>query len=363
MTLYELYNIYISNFAKNYGEEVRKSLNFYRNIDNDPEENPYSYFPDYSTRNKNNNPTEKPIFQSFIKGFYDEFFGKYDEEIKSVLSGHFPKMDGKTTQQLNKLKINYRYCSLSKEKILSKISFSLSVELIDEVMFEGKRRKQHSMLFNKFEPNYIELINITECDYCGSHVSIIYDFNKKIFRLSDHFLEAVGDCLSLSNKLKSIYKFEIKTPSKKLIFINDIRNIFEATRDDGLEVSIGTQLGRKKECEEYVKYGMAYFTMLNNSPHIYQNKTKNEIIIDPENVKLKWDKDTDNIKNINDYDDKGYVITDLWAVCMADYDDFMRRCAEKHIDPKSLLFVVVDIPSENIKVKYNFSNYLIQINY
>lgn len=362
MTFYELYDKYITEFALQHGEEVRRVAVFHGNPQNEDDlNNSYCYYPKkgvYGHKNEN-----IPVFKAFIEGFYAEFFEQYKKQIKSELLGHFPKMDGKSASQLNKLELNYRPCRLSKDRIIYELSLKLIIELIDQVLFEGAKRKRYSMLINKFEPNYLEVMDMTDCDYCGKHVAIIYDFERKVFRPSDHFTQKAGKCESLIKKSKPVYFFELKIPSKKLVFINDIRQVFEAVREDDLEVSIGTQLGRKKECEEYVKHGMAYFTMLNTSPHIYQNKTKNEIIIDPENVKLKWDEDTDNIKKANEYHDRGYICTDLWAVCMADHDDFTKRCAEKNIAPSTLRLVVVDIPSDKIKVKYNFDTFLIQISY
>ena len=46
---------------------------------------------------------------------------------------------------------------------------------------------------------------------------------------------------------------------------------------------------------------------------------------------------------------------------MADYDDFVKRCEQKDINIKDLSIVVVDIPKDKIKVKYNFEKYLIEI--
>lgn len=364
MTFYELYEKYITDFALQHGEEVRSVAIFNGNPQKEEDlKDVYCYYPRKEEHGQGKHPREIPIFRTFIDGFYEEFFGKYNDQIKSKLLGHFPKMDGKSASELNKLKLNYRPCRLSKERITQELSLQLIIQLIDQVLFDGARRKQYSMLINKFEPNYLEVIDMTDCDYCGKHIAIIYDFERKIFRPSDHFIHQAGECASLTKKSKSVYAFQLKVPSKKLVFINDIRQVFEVEREDHLEVSIGTQLGRKRECEEYVKHGMAYFTMLNNSPNIYQNKTKNEIIIDPENVKLKWDENTYNIKKADDYYDRGSICTDLWAVCMADHDDFMKRCAEKNIDPSRLRLVIVDIPSDTIKVKYNFDTFLIQIGY
>ncbi|MDI6976254.1 hypothetical protein [Serratia sp. Se-RSBMAAmG] len=364
MTFYDLYDKYITDFAFQHCEEVRSVAVFHGNPQSEDDlKNAYCYYPKKGMNGKSNETQNIPVFKAFIEGFYEEFFEQYKELIKSELLGHFPKMDDKSASQLNKLKLNYRPCRLSKDRIIYELYLKLIIELIDQVLFEGTRRKKYSMLINKFEPNYLEVMDMTDCDYCGKHIAIIYDFDRKVFRHSDHFTHEAGKCESLAKKSKPVYSFQLKVPSKKLVFINDIRQVFEVEREDHLEVSIGTKLGRKKECEEYVKHGMAYFTMLNNSPHIYQHKTKNEIIIDPENVKLKWDEDTDNIKKANDYYDRGFICTDLWAVCMSDHDDFMKRCAEKNIDPSKLRLVIVDIPSDTIKVKYNFDTFLIQISY
>lgn len=367
MTLLDLYSNYLEDFAKQHNDEIRSVLKNYKTIkqkdDKDEEDNAYDYIPPHHIRDKSNDPAQTPIFKQFITGFYDRFLGAFENEIYAKLRGHFEKVNGKTLAEINKLKVEFWPNILSKNYIIDKLSFGLTVELIDQTIFNGKKRKKHSVFINKYEPNYIEILELRQCNYCDDFISVIYDFENKIFRPSDYFMDSGRECpiIAKEKKDKFIYKFDLSVPSKKLVFINDIRQVFDVEKEGDLSISINSAYGKKVLCEEYVKNGMAYFCVGNTSPSIYQHKIKNQIIIDPDNVKLKWDENTDEIKNIQEYSNKGYICTDLWAVCMADYDDFVKRCKQKDINIKDLSIVVVDIPKDKIKVKYNFEKYLIEI--
>ena len=365
MTLLDLYSNYLEDFSKQHNDEIRSVLKNYKNLkqkdDKDEEDNAYDYIPPHHIRNKSNDPAQTPIFKQFITGFYDRFLGEFENEIYAKLRGHFEKVNGKTLAEINKLKVEYWPNILSKNYIIDKLSFGLTVELIDQVVFDGAKRKKYSVFINKYEPNYIEILDLRQCNYCDDFISVIYDFENKIFRPSDYFMDSGRECpvVSKEKKDKFIYKFDLSVPSKKLVFINDIRVVFDVEEEEDLSISINSAYGKKVLCEEYVKNGMAYFCVGNSSPTIYQNDKG--IIIDPENVKLKYDYEKECFKKPNDYIDRGYICTDLWAVCMADYDDFVKRCEQKGINIKDLSVVVVDIPKDKIKVKYNFEKYLIEI--
>ena len=166
-------------------------------------------------------------------------------------------------------------------------------------------------------------------------------------------------CIHTQLNGNNIYSFIIDTPSKKLVFMNDIRSVFNVDREDEYTVSLNSILGKKRECEVYAENNMAYFFVSNTSPSIYQNEE--QIVIDPLNVKFKRDKKNGEPVIPDDYIDRGNICTDLWAVCMADHDDFLKKCKEQEVSPEDFDIIVVDVSTTQVQVYYDFYNYLIEI--
>lgn len=365
MTMYEKYKSFLEIFSFE-NEDLIKSVLTNYNKDKGEKNNAMDYFPPYGLRNKENNPQEQPVFIKFIDKFMETFITPYKKEIKVDLNHHYPEIDGKTLDELDQIKDIWGCAFLSTNYIKSKISFKLTLDLINQTIFKGPTSIAGFITIRLYYPDILDFDDTTSCTYCNKHAKAIYDFEKKVFRLPDFLIEEDDTpCVSYNKdkKTNSIYNFSLNIPSKKLVFLNNIFPVFKVEREDKYTVSLNSELGKKRECEEYVKNNMAYFYVGNTSPNIYQHKNKNEIIIDPDNVQLKWNSKTDNIKKIEEYDDVGYICTDLWAVCMADYADFMARCKEKNISPEDLDIIVVDISQDRINVKYNFNNSLIQIKY
>lgn len=371
MTFYDQYVDLLTAFSAKHEDEIKSCLTYHKQ--RDEKANAIDYVPEYGQKNKSNDPQQKPIFKAFIALFMDTFFTPYEDEIIADINGHHPEVNGKTLRQINAIKDLWGCPYLSTNYILDEVAFNLTLDLISQTIFKGEDNALTSSNYNmgfsvirKHMPDVLTFQDAFACSYCNAHAKAVYDFKRKMFVLPDYIMEtnpAPCPCVNKSKKNASNYSFTLNTPSKKLVFLNDIRPVFKAEREDKYSVSINSELGRKRECEAYVEHNMAYLCTDNTSPTIYQHKTKNEIIIDSDHVKLKWDSNKSEIKKADEYHDRGYICTDLWAVCMADHDDFMARCAEKDIDPESLDIVIVDISSEKIKVKYNFSNHLIQIKY
>lgn len=363
MNMYDQYKALLEDFSLKNEDEIKSVLTNYSDI-KEINNNAFDYIPPFDLREKS--PQNTKIFKDFINIFMDTFINKYSKEIKVDLNHHYPEIDGKTLDELDKIKDFWGCAFLSTNYIKSKISFKLTLDLINQTIFKGPMNVAGFITIRLYYPDILDFDDTTSCTYCNKHAKAVYDFEKKIFRLPDFLLEEDNTaCISYNKdkKAKFIYNFSLNIPSKKLVFLNNIFPVFKVEREDKYTVSLNSELGKKRECEEYVKNNMAYFYVGNTSPNIYQNKNKNEIIIDPDNVKLKWDNKTDSIKKIDEYDDRGYICTDLWAVCMLDYDDLIVRCKEKDIDPDDLDIIVVDISQDRINVKYNFNNSLIQIKY
>lgn len=371
MTFYDQYVDLLTTFSAKHEDEIKSCLTYSKQ--RNEKAKAIDFFPEYGNKDAINDPQEKPIFKQFVSLFVDTFFTPYEDEIIADINGHHPEVNGKTLRQINAVKDLWDRPYLSTNYILDEVSFNLILDLISQTIFKGEdntlKDSDYNMGFSVIRKHMLDVLTFQDafpCSYCNAHAKAVYDFNRKMFVLPDYVLKQNPEpcpCINKSKRNASNYSFTLNTPSKKLVFLNDIRSVFEAEREDKYSVSINSELGRKRECEAYVEHNMAYFCTDNTSPTIYQNKTKNEIIIDSDHVKLKWDSNKSEIKKADEYHDRGYICTDLWAVCMADHDDFMSRCAEKDIDPASLNIVIVDISSEEIKVKYNFSNHLIQIKY
>lgn len=370
MTAYDQYVTLLTKYSEENEKEIKTFLTIHNKLK--PKTSALDYIPEQYHRNKKNDPSEQPVFIAFKSLFMDTFFTPYIGEIIADLNHHHPEVHGKTLEQINKIKDLWNRPYLSTNYILDELSFILTIDLISQTMFKGKDNELESGInmgfsaIRQYTPDVLTFDDAFPCSYCNAHAKAIYNFKLRKFVLPDYIVKQNPEpCIHSSKDKKKLfnYDFTLECKSKKLVFLNDIRQAFNVKRHDSITVSLNSDLGKKRECEAYVEHNIAYFFVGNTSPNIYQHKTKNEIIIDPENVKLKWDENKDTIKKESEYHDRGNICTDLWAVFMLDYDDFINHCSEKGINPKELDPIIVNVDSEDIKVKYNFKKDLVQITY
>lgn len=358
MTLHEQYNVLLNDFCFKHKEALLKLPKFEDNGDC------FDYTPSYSQRidpnfDKSTFPENNPLIQDFVQQVYALIWGEEDL-IKIRFNGHFNQYDGKTLKEINEMKEDFYPHLFSTKYIKNALNNQLVYDLVSITIFNTTN--DFPQLTNSRMPNIIDpLLNLFEsehCPFCDKYMAFEYNHKEKVFT-SRSIKVNEASCIHTQLNGNNLYSFTINAPSKKLVFMNDIRPVFNVDREDEYTVSLSSALGKKRECEVYAENNMAYFFVSNTSPSIYQNKE--QIVIDPFNVKFKIDNKREEAIVPDDYVERGYICTDLWAVCMADYDDFLKRCKEKKIDVNDFDIVIVDIPNNKVDVDYNFENYLITI--
>jgi len=360
MTLHEEYQVLLNDFCLKHKEDILRLPKFEDNGDC------FDYTPSYSQRvdpnfDKSTFPENNPLIQDFVQQVYALIWGE-DDLIKIRLNGHFNQYDGKTLKEINQMKEDFYPHLFSAKYIKNALNNQLVYDLVSITIFDPTNG--FPQLTNSRMPNIIDpLLNLWEsehCPFCHKYMSFEYHHAEKIFTSRSIKVDE-SVCMHTLFNGNNIYSFTMNVPSKKIVFMNDIRNAFNFDRKDKYIVSLNSSLGKKRECETYAENNVGYFFVSNTSPYIYQNKE--QIVIDPFNVKFKRDEEIGEPVIPNDYINRGSICTDLWAVCMADYEYFLKKCKEEKVNPDDFDIIVVDIPNNKVDVDYNFENYLIEIKY
>ncbi len=134
-----------------------------------------------------------------------------------------------------------------------------------------------------------------ECWHCGEQLTLTS--NGKIFTFNH-------SC----NKKPSQYSITIKTPSKKIIIANDLRDFYYVK--DKKNYNVSQFAGVIKESEYYQSANLGLISTGNKLLHI--DKKDDTIFIQECEI------------------DNCDVFTDLWAVCIADYEEFISLFTKKY---------------------------------
>jgi len=359
MTLYEQYHSLLNDFCLTHKIQLQKLTRFENQGDT------LDYVPSYDQRikpdfDKSSLPENNPLIQEFVDKVYSLIWGQEDV-IRISLNGHFPQYDGKTLKEINEMDNKWGHLLFTRDFLKNALINQVIYDLVNISIFDGKDIYS-PFLVNPKRPDIVSgglnLWESTRCSFCDKPMNFEYNHIDKIFTYRSIKVDETA-CIHTHFNGNNVYSFTINVPSKKLVFMNDIRSVFNVDREDEYTVSLNSVLGKKRECEVYAENNMAYFFVSNTSPSIYQNEE--QIVIDPFNIKFKIDEKLEEPVISDGYIEKGYICTDLWAVCMADYDDFLKRCTENEINVDDFDIVVVDVPNNKVDVDYNFDNYLITI--
>lgn len=133
------------------------------------------------------------------------------------------------------------------------------------------------------------------------------DFSHKCWHCSEDLtLISNGKVFSFSHKCNvspGKFSIKIKTPSKKVLIANDLREIFKDVPES--KTNICHFAGVIEESKDYASVNLGYIYTGNKPLYIEQH---NKLL---------------SIKE--GYNNKTDILTDLWAVCVCDYDDFVKR--------------------------------------
>ena len=164
--------------------------------------------------------------------------------------------------------------------------------------------KLYPNIFTKEKKEYEVSSVFRRCGECGKEIKLMWD-GKKVY--------AKSECEVL-NGIKP-WTIEINVPSGKLVFANDLRDLFPNIKD----YDINHKYGQKLSEEAYAKLGLFNIYVGNTCPDIYS--LDNKLIIGNV-INYDTDKPYPGYENVIR---EGGVCTDVWDVSACDYDDYMNR--------------------------------------
>ena len=151
------------------------------------------------------------------------------------------------------------------------------------------------------------IVGSQTCTHCGKGVMMFY---------KDRTLTVETECPNAGG-LKP-WDLEIDVPSGKLVFQNDMRNIFDPN-DEAEDFDVNTVFGTKQTEEAFAKMGMIHVFVGNSCPRVYQFED-GKIVVGSYYISDQESKDYDT--DPKEKFSEGSVCTDLWWFSACDYDKF-----------------------------------------
>lgn len=161
---------------------------------------------------------------------------------------------------------------------------------------------------------------------------------------------AENPCVSIKQENKLIFDFKCRSGAIAIANIMKDLPIYSENEPIG-HISINEKFGMIKMMRHWEKHNFLYMQCGNSSPTIFQNKN-GEVLLGSLNDECLCDSDpcicVDD-PTFDNFEEKGYVCTDLWAVHIVDYDDF--KGFENKID-----HTILDVSAlgNDIVIEYNY---------
>ena len=208
------------------------------------------------------------------------------------------------------------------------------------------------------------------CKSCDTYFRFEFDYVKQEFTIG----ESIEECPCAEHKMK----FTLDIPSKELVFINDIRHVFEAERKDPYKHSVNSFYGKILECEEYLKHNIAYISLSSGGVDILHSKKEKMVVIDfdmdsyykspNKNLNQSEDDDEDDWSDCEDknpiegFKKEGDISLELWGVFVMDKKSYEDMCKKEGLDIDSY-DVNVKIKGTKLEVNYNLDELLVEMKY
>jgi hypothetical protein len=319
----------------------------YRNLFSNDRDGGLNYMPD---RNESPEPTyigSSNQFEQLLHDFFDKFI--LIDGLVFDLDGHFSAINGRTLVDVmdnatDAQKYSARY--FQRENLLRHFSKMLLSDIF--TAFIQVRDQLESPVYYRmfaYDDNLIEIKSGTSCPMCDEYVAIMINYETNT--IVPH-LEAKPCKLPKSATRVSV---TLKSPSGKLVFLNDPRAFFKEERSDQYETSINSTLGCIEETKFHAKHNIGYFFIGNTVADIIQKK--GEILTLCYN-----DEDDKQVAKYKDYKNKGDICTGLWWYTVLDYDLYLKLCEAQEVNPDSIKHTVVTIKALKYKVSHSLAAHL-----
>lgn len=329
------------------------ALKIFNDVEECKEKNAYDYLPSWNQSRflkEEENPLNLDFVNETTEQIFEQIFGSELSDISFDLKGHVSSVHGHTLEEVDikyAQKPNFR---LSVEGIKNHLKQDVFLSLVEYVFFDK------DMLHINIKGNtFLRVSEGSSCPNCDAPLYISFDAETMRFSPQKN--------LSECPKVDSVMSFSLSVPSKKLVFVNELRHVFETKRKDEYEISSSSLLGMIKDNEMYLMNNIAYITLSSGGIEILKQQEMKKIALD-------FDKKTYYVKNnAGDLEPcegvkiVGEVSLELWGCFILDSADYEKLCLEKNKAPKSLNPVYVDIESEKIDFTYDIPQLLLEGKY
>lgn len=308
----------------------------YKQREND-EISHFDYLPSFNEKNDPDYLGNLPVFKELLNSFLSQFI--FIPNIKFDLNGHMSdNIDG---LYLSDVISNDVHPLFKLKNISSNFSIKLEIDVFSQFNHITHNTKIHHSNFS-FDDNKLELNSDFICESCDERLTLSIDYDTNLI-----YSTYKKDPCILPFKPKNL-TVHLKSPSGKIVFLNDPRKIFNESRDNRYKVSINSTLGCIQETEFYASHNIGFFFISNSMPYIFQNNS--EILFASFNEES--DEDIEKFKN---YNELGYICTGLWWYTVLDYDLYQSLCLINNIDPNSIEHTVATINKNEFSVLHDLT--------
>lgn len=184
--------------------------------------------------------------------------------------------------------------------------------------------------------NYLDRSRMSySCFKCGG-----YRFEE---RVTDDGVHMDGEpCPVPDEGITTVITLEV--PSGKIIVADNLRSVYNGFDRDKL-ADYNSVLGQAQFVEAMAKLGCAYGPVGNSCPTLW--KTGEDTYIVARKPWLTGDEDEwadeDSVPAPEGAESLAGIITDLWAYCIADYDDWLAK-GGKPVEELGWSVIVVEVP-------------------
>lgn len=334
ITMLEKYDVFIKKFV-NDNMSILLTNKRYKDPKDDESEYALHYLPEHNQKPDPGFIGETPQFNELLDTFVDTFINL--ENISFQLQGHFPEFNGHSVAYVIE---NVRSCK--RDIIRFDVEYKLLIDVFNAFLSIRDNTKIDYYFMFSYGNNKIEFQSSRSCPSCNEYLSMMIDYDK----MAVVSLLKKPDCpMAVAPKNVIV---ELKSPSGKLVFLNDPRQFLKIERDNRYKVSINSTLGCLQETEAYAEQNVGYFFIGNCMPYIFQKG--NEILFSSFN-----EESDEDIEQFKDYEELGYVCTGLWWYSILDHQLFLDLCASKGIDPESIEHTVVTTDKTTFKVDHDLT--------
>lgn len=306
---------------------------------------------DFNTENKELKKENYTKTHNFLL----EYFKDFSNEITFDLKDHFD-FDGQTLEESKD-----RFSQYFFESSLRRIVYMINWDNITKEELKNDLTSERELY---------SMSNSQNCSKCDCYISYAFDFQDLKIKALDGY-EELQPC---SIKKELDYKLELEIPSKKIVFTNYFRGILDD--DKYKDFSLNSYKGMVEHAKAYEKDNIGYVFVGNGSPSIFIDENKKNIIagnfyVLEEYEGYKEDNELEDFfenydiskeeiekleKELNGFEEQGYVCTDLWAVTFMDYDQFLSTLRKKGIKEEDYNqdFFIVDIDGTKIEIETTY---------